>query len=119
MYFTFVGGDWVDYFSIGQRIRARRRECLLSQEELAEKIGISTTHMSHIETANTKLSLQVLVDIAKALSVSTDELLFGRSSDQEAIAKQIFSLLSPLTETEQHIVLDLVQAASLSLRKYL
>lgn len=38
-------------------------------------IGISLPHMSHIETANTKLSLPVLVDIAVALGVSTDELL--------------------------------------------
>lgn len=38
-------------------------------------VGISLPHMSHIETANTKLSLPVLVDIAAALGVSTDELL--------------------------------------------
>ena len=53
----------MDYYAIGQRIRKFRKACGLSQEELAEKVGISTTHMSHIETGNTKLSLQVLVDI--------------------------------------------------------
>ncbi len=34
--------------------------------------------MSHIETGNTKLSLPVLVDLAAALNVSTDELLGER-----------------------------------------
>ena len=38
-------------------------------------MGISVTHMSHIETGNTKLSLPVLAKIAEELSVSTDALL--------------------------------------------
>ena len=65
----------MDYHKIGQKIRKIRKAHGLSQEELAERIGISTTHMSHIETGNTKLSLQVFVDIAAALEVRTDELL--------------------------------------------
>lgn len=65
----------LDYYKIGQRIRKSRKAQGLSQEQLAEMVGISLPHMSHIETANTKLSLPVLVDIAAALGVSTDELL--------------------------------------------
>ena len=64
------------YYEIGQRIRRYRKACGLSQEALAEKAGISATHMSHIETGNTKLSLPVLVNIAEALSVQTDALLY-------------------------------------------
>lgn len=64
------------YYEIGQRIRRYRKACGLSQEALAEKVGISATHMSHIETGNTKLSLPVLVNIAEALSVQTDALLY-------------------------------------------
>lgn len=54
----------MDYYMIGQKIRKFRKGCGLSQEQLAEKVGISTTHLSHIETGNTKLSLPVFVDIA-------------------------------------------------------
>ena len=49
----------MDYYAIGQRIRKFRKAQNLSQEALAEQANISTTHMSHIETGNTKLSLQV------------------------------------------------------------
>ena len=66
----------MNYYEIGQRIRKFRKAYNLSQEQLAEKVGISTTHMSHIETGNTKLSLSVFADIASALSVQTDELLY-------------------------------------------
>jgi len=68
----------VNYKEIGQRIRKYRKQMNLSQEELAEKIGISTTHMSHIETGSTKLSLPVLVELAENLKVKTDYLLFSQ-----------------------------------------
>jgi len=61
----------MDYYKIGQKIRKIRKAHGLSQEELAEKVNISTTHMSHIETGNTKLSLPVFVDIAAVLERCT------------------------------------------------
>ena len=45
----------MDYYKIGQKIRKYRKAHGFSQEQLAEQIGISVTHMSHIETGNTKL----------------------------------------------------------------
>lgn len=87
----------MNYIEIGQRIRKYRKQQNLSQEELAEKIGISTTHMSHIETGSTKLSLSVLVDLAKNLNVKTDWLLFDESylDNTEAVKllEQVISLL--------------------------
>ena len=80
----------MDYYKIGQRIRKFRKAYHLSQEQLAEKVGISTTHMSHIETGNTKLSLPVFVDIAKALCVQTDELLHDTpKKDKTGIRRNI------------------------------
>jgi len=52
-----MGGEIVDYDATGQRIRRIRKVQGISQEILAEKTGISTTHMSDIKTADTKLSL--------------------------------------------------------------
>ena len=48
----------------------------LSQLQLAEKIGISRTHMSNIEAPNgdVGLSLDVLLDIADALGISIGKL---------------------------------------------
>lgn len=68
----------MDYYKIGQRIRKYRKAAELTQEQLAETVGISVTHMSHIETGNTKMSLPVAADIAKALSVHVDALLYEK-----------------------------------------
>ena len=77
----------MDYYKIGQQIRKLRKAHGFSQEELAEKVDISVTHMSHIETGNTKLSLPVFLDIAQVLEVSTDELLgeSGYESSSKAL----------------------------------
>ena len=82
----------MDYVGIGKRIRAQRYKLDLSQEELAEMAGISLVHMSHIETANTKLSLPVLVDLACALGVRTDDLIFDNDNLGMVVAEVYFSL---------------------------
>lgn len=110
----------MDYYAIGQRIRKIRKAHNLSQEELAERIGISTTHMSHIETGNTKLSLPVFVDLAAALEVRTDELLYDSDSAvRSASIEEIVRLLDTCTTQQVKIIEDVVKATKTSLNKYL
>lgn len=112
----------MDYYAIGQRIRKIRKTHGLSQEELAEKIGISTTHMSHIETGNTKLSLPVFVDLANALEVRTDELLYGSIvSERNISVETIFEseVLGSCTTSQLKIIADVVKALKLSMDKYM
>lgn len=113
-----MGEKSMDYYKIGQNIRKYRKLCGLSQEELAERVGISVTHMSHIETGNTKLSLPVLVDLSAVLGVGTDTLLFeearnGRERSLDALSEAA----EDCSERELAILTDLVQAVKLSLRK--
>lgn len=110
----------MNYYEIGQRIRKYRKACNLSQEELAEKVGISTTHMSHIETGNTKLSLPVFVDIANTLSVQTDELLHDEPrASKHNMKEQIDEVLDSCTLKEAYILLDILKSAKISLDKYI
>lgn len=110
----------MDYYVIGQRIRKTRKAHGLSQEQLAELVGISTTHMSHIETGNTKLSLPVLVSLAEALEVSTDELLLqGSPTERGGVLGELAQLLESCTTQQMKIVVDVVKATIVSLKKYL
>jgi len=109
----------MNYYEIGQRIRQIRKANNLSQEQLAESIGISTTHMSHIETGNTKLSLQVLVAIATTLSVQTDELLFDTPIlNKSAIKQEICDLLDSSSTKDSYILLDILKASKIALDKH-
>lgn len=108
----------MDYYAIGQRIRKIRKARGLSQEELAEKVGISTTHMSHIETGNTKLSLPVFVDLAEALEVRTDELLYDIASAQRSVSiDSISETLDQCSTAQLKIIADTVKTLKFSLDK--
>ncbi len=65
----------IDYKGIGDRIKRYRTDRKLSQEDLAEMIGIGFKHISSIETGAKGISLERVVDIANALDVSADDLL--------------------------------------------
>lgn len=109
----------MNYYEIGQRIRKFRKAYNLSQEQLAEKVGISTTHMSHIETGNTKLSLPVFVDIANVLSVRTDELLYDNPKVNKAvITDEIIELLNSCSANDMCIMVDIIKAIKVTLDKH-
>lgn len=110
----------MDYYKIGQRIRKYRKAHGLSQEELAEKVAISTTHMSHIETGNTKLSLPVLVEIAAVLEVRTDDLLYDSHTAVTGTAMdEIAAVLDRCTAQEVRVISDVVKATKISMDKHL
>ena len=62
------------YRQLGLNIAYFRRQRGLSQIQLAEKINISRTHMSRIETADCAVSLDVIFDICDVLAISPDKL---------------------------------------------
>ena len=108
----------MNYYEIGQRIRKKRKAQGLSQEDLAEKIGISTTHMSHIETGNTKLSLPVFVSVADALNCRTDELLHeSDSAGKSASAESILQVMERCTLQQLRVIEDIIVAAKTSFDK--
>lgn len=110
----------MDYYAIGQRIRKIRKAQNLSQDELAEKVGISTTHMSHIETGNTKLSLPVFVGLAAALDIRTDELLYDeRPVDRSAAVEAINQILAGCSTQQIRILEDIIKSTKMSLDKNL
>lgn len=54
----------------GKRIQRMRKELSITQEELADRVNLSRTHMGHIEQGRRSPSLEVLNRIAKALKTS-------------------------------------------------
>ena len=99
------------YFEIGQHIRRYRKACGLSQETLAEKVGISVTHMSHIETGCTKLNLPVLAKIAEGLSVGTDALLFDESNlDKSMLSAEVREMLDSFEADELPVAIEMLRA---------
>lgn len=109
----------MNYFEIGQRIRRIRKAKGYSQERLAEMTGISVTHMSHIETGNTKLSIEVFYNIVTALECTSDELLFDLSENsRQLVLPGISEILDKCSSKELFIMYDMIKSLKASLDKY-
>lgn len=60
---------------LSEKIRALRRRAGLSQEELAETVGVSRQAVSKWESAGSVPDLQKVIQLANLFGVSTDYLL--------------------------------------------
>ena len=66
---------------LSQRIRELRKLRLMSQVELADKLGVTKQSISNWENDNIQPSIDMLVKIADYFGVSTDYLLGKDSSE--------------------------------------
>ena len=65
----------VDYAKIGQRIRSLRQSKNMTQAELSALVDCSNNYLSHIETAQCKVSLSMLLKLSYALEESIEYFL--------------------------------------------
>lgn len=70
--------------SIGDRIKALRKEQKLTLKDLSEKANISVSFLSDIENSRSKPSLERLNDIAIALDTTTSYLM-GENASTETV----------------------------------
>ena len=86
----------------GKRLQSARKACGITQEELAEKLCVDRNHITRMERGARVCSIDLLIEIAALLDVSTDYLLTGTISN--TTTKQ--SLLIAIEELNK-IVQDL------------
>lgn len=70
--------------AIGNRIRISREKSGLTQEELAERLNLSTQFISTIERGVAGASLETVVNLCDVLNVSSEWLLRGRADTPSA-----------------------------------
>ena len=60
---------------LGKRIKHFREQKRISQDELGNLVWINNVHISNIETGKKAPSIDLLIELANALGISTDDLL--------------------------------------------
>ena len=93
---------------LGNAIRAARISNNLSQEELAELVDITPTHLKHIESEHRKPSIEVLFRLAKVLNMSIDNILFKQPDSHEYHYAEI--LLRECSDKELRVVIDIIKS---------
>ena len=100
----------MDMIAIGSRIKEAREQAHLTQEELAEIVDISPTHMSVIERGVKTPKLDTFVKIANALHLSADALLQDVVTPvTDSITAELSVRIGRLPQKEQTRILNAIR----------
>ena len=99
-------GDTTLLKEMGQRILARRRALKLTQEELADKLGVSTQMISNLELGKKAIRPENLVKLCEVLDLSADFILTGGAANNTV--DDLSEKLAGLSPEELQILLNLV-----------
>ena len=68
-----------DYHGAGERIAEIRRSHDLTQPQLADMLGVGSSHISHIENGNGCFSMDTAIHFCELFECSLDEIYFGQT----------------------------------------
>ena len=91
--------------TIGSYITKKRREKNLTQEQLAEKLGVSNKTISKWENGKCMPDYSIIKQLCKELSVTLSELMDGEDATEDSMRvyddEQILDLLRRMQELER------------------
>ena len=105
--------------SIGMNIKNARMKKGFSQEQLAEILDITNTHISYLETDTKSPSLDMLIKIANALDVSADDLLVGELTHTSSpVGKELHAILQDCNHDEREMLIQILKFMKELFRKF-
>jgi transcriptional regulator with XRE-family HTH domain len=90
---------------IGNFITLKRKEKNLTQEELAQKLGVSNKTISKWETGKCMPDYSIIESLCKELDITIQELITGeesKESNKDLNEKEIMDLIRKTQELEKH-----------------
>ena len=102
---------WLMTMSFSRRLASIRKSKGLTQQQMANTIGIHVSQIKRYESGDTQPSLEVLRKIALALSISADLLLF--EEDERGPSDEFrmrFEALSHFSQEEKRVVKELLDS---------
>lgn len=112
----------IDYKKLGLRVRELRKSHGMTQAQVAERIDCAESFISHIETANTKPSLESLVRLSSLFHVPLDYFILDSPAvlPEVVINEEIGGVLSkyrPETLQTARVILSALLAQQEKLTK--
>ena len=102
---------WLLAMSFSRRLVKVRKDKKLTQQQMADTIGIHVSQVKRYESGDTQPSLDVLRKIALALNISADLLLFdGEERGPTDDLRMQFEALSQFNEDEKRVARELLDS---------
>lgn len=78
--------------TFGDNLKRIRKDMRLTQQDMADRMNISRTYLCDLENRNKSISITTLLDIAKRLNISVNELINDNiNMDKEVYNKEEIS----------------------------
>ena len=104
----------MNFEDIGKRIKDKRLEMKLTQEQLAEKTGLTDTYIGAIERATSKCSIETLVTISKVLNINIDYLLNGTNINN--VDNRFTEMIKDLPEEKKELFIKICESVANTLK---
>lgn len=72
-----------DLSGIGKRIQNRRKQLMITQEQLADMMNVSIQMVSNLERGNKAIRIDNLINLSQILDISTDYILTGKATTDD------------------------------------
>ena len=99
-------GDTEILKEMGKRIMVRRKSLRMTQEELAEELGVSTQMISNLELGKKAIRPENLAKVCSVLNMSADFILTGANT--QSPVDEVAEKLIQLTAEELQMVSDMI-----------
>ena len=102
----YTVGDTEFLKEMGKRIMVRRKSLRMTQEELAEELGVSTQMISNLELGKKAIRPENLAKVCSVLNLSADFILTGANT--QSPVDEVAEKLIQLTAEELQMVSDMI-----------
>lgn len=102
----------VDYKRIGRRISAFRRRAGLTQESVAESVGITTVYLSKIENGHVRPTVDMLDAICSALGCGLDAIFADAPVLPDRQSERAAELFGACLPSVKPLALELLEGLS-------
>lgn len=105
--------------NIGQRLKYARRSRKMTQNDLAERIGVSRGVITNIELEKVEAPQPIVITaLCNALMIEPDWLMYGKgemevqtksSENRAEVSNDLYSAIENLTNEEQILLLNVIK----------
>lgn len=104
----------INYIEIGKRIKESRLAKELTQQKIAEELGVSDEYVSKIETGKAKISLTRLAQLSILLDTPIEKLITGvvsKSTDYKI--SEVTKVFEELSAQEKDFIIAMIEQVKL------
>jgi len=101
---------WFSTMSIAARLATLRKQKGLTQQALADAIGLHITQIMRYEAGTSQPSLEAIKKIARTLRVTTDSLIFEEEElEADADLTMQFQAIASMPKKQQAVIKQLLE----------